>query len=73
MLNEIISNDQNKKNQEYSEEDPEDETEDSYLVYVERTQKVIFEGGRKKNKITLSKYYSDGHFENDVKIEPLIK
>lgn len=69
-----MKNKMKNQNQEYhksQEQKKENGNQDIYLVCEEKIQKVIFEGGKKKNKITIAKYYSDGHVENDVKIEPL--
>lgn len=52
-----------KQNQDYS-EDPE-------VVSVDKSERVVVEGGRKKKKVTYTKHYRDGHTEKEVKFEPL--
>ena len=41
------------------------------IVSVDKAERVVVEGGKRKKKITLTKHYKDGHTEKEVKFEPL--
>ena len=44
---------------------------DDNIVNVDRSERIVNDGGKKKKKITLTKHYKDGHTEKEVKFEPL--
>ena len=44
---------------------------DDNIVNVDRSERIVNDGGKKKKKITLTKHYKDGHTEKGVKFEPL--
>ena len=41
------------------------------IVSVDKAERVVVEGGKRKKKITLTKHYKDGHTEKEVKFESL--
>lgn len=41
------------------------------IVSVDKAERVVVEGGKRKKKITLTKHYKDGHTEKEVKFENL--
>ena len=45
--------------------------EDDNVLSVDRAERVVVEGGKRKKKITLTKHYKDGHTEKEVKFENL--
>ena len=45
--------------------------EDENVLSVDRAERVVVEGGKRKKKITLTKHYKDGHTEKEVKFENL--
>ena len=44
---------------------------DDNIVNIDRSERVVVDGGKKKKKITLTKHYKDGHTEKEVKFEAL--
>ena len=46
-------------------------TEDENIVSVDKAERVVVEGGKRKKKITYTKHYKDGHTEKEVKFENL--
>ena len=44
---------------------------DDNIINVDRSERVVVDGGKKKKKITLTKHYKDGHTEKEVKFEAL--
>jgi len=44
---------------------------DDNIVNVDRSERIVNDGGKKKKKITLTKHYKDGHTEKEVKFEAL--
>ena len=48
-----------------------DYTQDPDVVSVDKSERVVSEGGKKKKKVTYTKHYRDGHTEKEVKFEPL--
>ena len=45
--------------------------EDENVVSVDKSERVVVEGGKRKKKITYTKHYKDGHTEKEVKFENL--
>ena len=45
--------------------------EDDNVVSVDKAERVVVEGGKRKKKITYTKHYKDGHTEKEVKFENL--
>ena len=45
--------------------------EEENVVSVDRAERVVVEGGKRKKKITLTKHFKDGHTEKEVKFENL--
>ena len=45
--------------------------DDDNVVSVDRAERVVVDGGKRKKKITLTKHYKDGHTEKEVKFESL--
>lgn len=45
--------------------------DDENVVSVDRAERVVVDGGKRKKKITLTKHYKDGHTEKEVKFENL--
>lgn len=45
--------------------------DDDNVVSVDRAERVVVDGGKRKKKITLTKHYKDGHTEKEVKFENL--
>jgi hypothetical protein len=45
--------------------------EDENVVSVDKAERVVVEGGKRKKKITYTKHYKDGHTEKEVKFENL--
>ena len=50
---------------------PQGEGGDDEVVSVDKSERVVVDGGKKKKKITYTKHYKDGHTEKEVKFEPL--
>lgn len=50
---------------------PETNITDENVVKVDRAERIVVDGGKKKKKITLTKHYKDGHTEKEVKFESL--
>ena len=50
---------------------PETTVTDENVVKVDRAERIVVDGGKKKKKITLTKHYKDGHTEKEVKFESL--
>jgi len=46
-------------------------TQDPEVISVDKSERVVSEGGKKKKKVTYTKHYRDGHTEKEVKFEPL--
>ena len=41
------------------------------VVSVDKSERVVVEGGKRKKKVTYTKHYEDGHTEKEVKFEDL--
>ena len=52
-------------------EPPKEEVAEGDVVSVDRAERVVVEGGKRKKKITLTKHYKDGHTEKEIKFESL--
>jgi hypothetical protein len=50
---------------------PQEPTTDENVIKVDRNERVVVDGGKKKKKITFTKHFKDGHTEKEVKFENL--
>lgn len=48
-----------------------EEPTDDNIVSVDRAERIVVDGGKKKKKITFTKHFKDGHTEKEVKFESL--